>query len=390
MACPSVSTGKGFLAGALQHIDCQAQAIGQYGYGALADPASMVSLALTGLLTVFVAIYGLRLTYGYASAGRDLIGDIVRVAIVLTLATSWPAWRVVGYDVVIHGPQEITDAISHAARLPGSSGDLPSRLQRVDDAMAALNEKGAGRPGVANGDWFQLGFARVAFLMGTLGPLGLVRFAAGFLLAIAPLVAGTLLFGATRSVFAGWAKGLASTFLAAVALSLVLSAELAMLEPWLREVIRLRIANEQTLNAPIEVLIMTLAFALIAFGMIVLAARIGFHASTWIPALAVRAGDDRAAVLAGGQGQLAASTPPVQQADRTRDLAASVGNSIRRQERISQRAGHAPRIGSLAEAGGGASTGRAEHALASDALGSSFRRTSLRVSSAGARRDIAG
>ena len=38
-----------------------------------------------------------------------------------------------------------------------------------------------------------LGFARVIFLIGTIGPLALVRLAAGFLLAIAPLVAGLLL-----------------------------------------------------------------------------------------------------------------------------------------------------------------------------------------------------
>lgn len=387
MVCPSVSTGRGFLSGALQHIDCQAQAIGSYGYGALANPASMVSIALIGLLTIFVAIYGLRLALGHAVAGRDLIGDFVRIAIVLTLASSWPAWRVIGYDVVINGPQEVATVIGRAANLPGANGDISSRLQKVDDAIAALNEKGAGRPGVANGDWFQLGFARVVFLVGTLGPLGLVRLAAGILLAIAPLVAGLMLFGMTRSIFVGWAKGLVTTFLAMMALSLVLSVELAMVEPWLRDVIRLRIANEQTLNAPIELLIMTLAFAVIAFGMIALAARIANHASAWIPEFTVRVRvdrDDTAMV----PGHPAAALHLNPQPDRTRELVASVGNSIRREDRIAQRMGQAVQAAVSVGNGGAAASGRPETMVSPDALGSSYRRTSRRVSSAGAHRDI--
>lgn len=387
MACPSVSTGKGFLSGALQHIDCQAQAIGSYGYAALADPGSMVSIALTGLLTVFVAIYGLRLAMGHKVDGSDLVGDVLRVAIVLTLATSWPAWRVVGYEVVIHGPQEVANVIGNAANLPGSKGDLPSRLQRVDDAIAALNEKGAGRPGVANGDWFQLGFARVVFLTGTLGPLALVRLVAGFLLAITPLVAGLMLFGVTRSIFVGWAKGLVTMFLAAIGLSLVLSAELAMVEPWLREVIKLRIANEQTLNAPIELLILTLAFALSAFGMIALVSRIANHALTLLPAFSVRVRVESDGIPM-SPGRTAAAVQIKQQPDRMRELAASVGNSIRREDRMTQRMGHAVQTAVAAGAGGAAASGRTETVLSSDALGSSYRRTSRRLSSAGARRDL--
>jgi type IV secretion system protein VirB6 len=389
MACPSVSTGKAFLSGALQHIDCQAQVIGSYGYGALSNPGSMVSLALTGLLTLFVAIYGLRLTLGHPMDGRDLAGEFVRIAIVLTLATSWPAWRVIGYDMVIHGPQEVANVIGHAANLPGSNGDLSLRLQRVDDAIAALNQRGAGRPGVANGDWFQLGFARVAFLIGTLGPLALLRLTAGILLAIAPLIAGLMLFGVTRSIFVGWAKGLVTTFLAMMSLSVVLCVELALAEPWLRDVIRLRIANEQTLEAPIEILIMTLSFTLISFGIIALVARIGFHPSASLPAIVLRSGDEsgRAALVDGKP----ASAPRLdQQPSRARDVAASVGDTINRQERIARRIGGAGQSGAGSLAAAAASSGRTEIGPAPDALGSTYRRTSLRVSSAGVRRDTSG
>ncbi len=88
MACPSVTTGNRFLSETIAHIDCQAQAIGAYGYGALANPGSGVSIALTGLLTIFIAIFGYRLMLGEEMRARGLVGDMLKVGIVLTLATS--------------------------------------------------------------------------------------------------------------------------------------------------------------------------------------------------------------------------------------------------------------------------------------------------------------
>ena len=38
MACPSVITGDRFLTRSLEHLDCQAQVIGSYGYSALGKP----------------------------------------------------------------------------------------------------------------------------------------------------------------------------------------------------------------------------------------------------------------------------------------------------------------------------------------------------------------
>ena len=106
MACPTLHSGSQFLANSLAHLDCQGQTIGAYGFGALSDASSNVFVALTALLTVFVALFGIRLIVGPAPNTRDLVGDILKIGIVLTLATSWPAWRVIGYDLVLHSPAE--------------------------------------------------------------------------------------------------------------------------------------------------------------------------------------------------------------------------------------------------------------------------------------------
>ena len=145
MACAPVQSGQRFVAQMIGHIDCQAQAIGAYGYGALSDPSSSIALAFTGMLTLFVALFGLRLMMGQMQSGRDLVGDMLRIGIVLTLATSWPAWRTLGYNVVVDGPSQLAATIGGAADLPGGQNDLVGRLQAADDNIVILTIYGTGR-----------------------------------------------------------------------------------------------------------------------------------------------------------------------------------------------------------------------------------------------------
>jgi type IV secretion system protein VirB6 len=113
------------------------------------------------------------------------------------------------YDTVLHGPAELAAALRAGDNLPGTSGGLTARLQAVDDAIVALTAQGTGRevyaPVQEGGTTFKaialedqpaLGWARVAYLVGTLGPLVALRLAAGLLLALTPVVAGLLLLGA--------------------------------------------------------------------------------------------------------------------------------------------------------------------------------------------------
>ena len=145
MACPAILTGTRFLGSTLAHIGGQGRTSGAYGYGALAGPGSPGIMALTGLLTVFVALFGIRLMLGHAMVRRDLIGDAIRVGLVLTLAMSWPAWRAVGYDLVMDGPAEIARTIGLASGLPGGDGGMIQRLQNADDGIVAITIYGTGR-----------------------------------------------------------------------------------------------------------------------------------------------------------------------------------------------------------------------------------------------------
>lgn len=290
-SCPRLSTGDAFLSTLLRHIDCQAQEIGTGGYQALADPASPTIQIVTALLTIFIALFGLVMMMGRTPTVRDGVMATVRIGMVLTLAMSWPAYKTVVYNVVVEGPAQLSAAVSRPAGLPGAQGDLIQRLQTADAAMVLLTNYGTGRDELATlpparpneppqrtpiADNPALGWARVLFLSGAVAAFAAVRVTAGLLLALAPLFAGLLLFDVARGVFVGWVRALVFTLLASVAVTLLFGVQLAILEPWLAQVLQMRQANALTPSAPIELLVMSLGFFLALGGALAILLRLAF------------------------------------------------------------------------------------------------------------------
>lgn len=290
MACPTLSTGDAFLSALLRHIDCQAQTIGSMGYQALADPGAPLSLALTALLTIFIAVFGLRMVLGETPTLRDGVMAVVKIGIVLLIATSWPAYRTVIYDVIIDGPGQLAAEIGRPAGLPGAEGDLIGRLQITDTAISRLTTMGSGRNDLVSSppadssepqrepiaDDPAFGSARVLFLSSTIAAFAMVRLTAGLLLALAPLFAGLLLFDMGRGLFVGWLRALVFSLLASLIVAIILGVELALLEPWLSQVLQLRQARIVTAAAPIELLVICLAFALALAGSLAVILRLAF------------------------------------------------------------------------------------------------------------------
>lgn len=406
MACSAIQTGSHFLTSALAHLDCQGQAIGAYGYGAMAAQAAG-GMAVEALLALFVAIYGLRLMVGAPMGGRDVVGVFLKLGIMLTLATSWPAYRVVVYDVVVNAPTDVARAMSRASGLPGGADRLADRLQNIDDGLVAVTMFGSGRltggapggrdlgnsfNGIALDDQTGFGWGRVVFLVGVMGPYALTRLGAGLLLALAPVVAGLMLFAGSFSLFMGWVRALVFTMLAGVALHVVCGVEVSIMTPWLSDVMAQRGSGVYTPSVPTELIVLTMAFALAALGLLWVMARLAFHPHfpVSIPAKWIEPHAVPSRPIAELRHDLApfAPAPPAilpEPAGRARDIADSVSTAMRREERAMMVAAS---VASQPGAPDPRASGPGEHAgAAAPGFGDTYRRQHRRTSASGQTRD---
>jgi type IV secretion system protein VirB6 len=350
-ACTAPPPTAGFLEGLLSYVDCQAQSIGANGYEALAQPGSTLSLLITGFLTLFIAFMGYRMLFGQTPSLREGVLAMVKIGIVLALATSWGAYRTLVYDVALRGPAELASTVGQQAGLPGAGAGLVERLGYADRNFVQLEVLGPGQANVVPGqtpvdafgrpvappsqfDGFAMGGSRILFLTGAIGGLAATRLVAGFLLALGPLFIAFLLFEGTRGLFVGWLRALAAMALGALGIAITLGVELILIEMKLAELITLRNANLPIPGAAIELFVITLIFTLVMLAMLYAAARValGFRLPEGWRALPARvAGSLRAREeqLAGVPQQRRAA--PAEDRSRAAQVADAVAATQRRE-----------------------------------------------------------
>lgn len=410
--CAPLPPGAGFIQTVLGFLDCQAQILGARGWQALAAPGSTLALMLMGFLTLFVALFGYRLLLGQGPDIRTGVVAFVKIGIVFALATSWGAYSTLVYDVVNRGPAELASEIGTSSALPGTRGDLVARLDGADRAFVALTVFGEGRPppGFETNpaatnippqpypgfNTYAIAGSRMLFLIAAIAGLGAVRLVAGLLLAVGPFFIAFLLFENTRSLFEGWIRVLAGAALAALGISIALAVELAFIEPWLTDLLARRSADEWMPGMPVELFVVTFAFALIVLAMLYASAKTVFAfrlAPAWqsATARAVRnpAREER---QFGAAGAARGDAPPAEARSRAATVADAVASSQRRE-------GAHIAVAATRDTGGGGPAGAAQataaaggraspNSLAPSPLGQSFRRrTRGRVSASAGRRD---
>jgi type IV secretion system protein VirB6 len=289
-ACQAIPYDGAFAREAIAFFDCQAQVLGSQGFLGLASPGSSVLVGLSGLLAIFVAVFGFRLLLGHGPGLREGVLSVAKVGVVLALATSWPAYQVLIYDIVLKAPAELVAEAGGPSDVPGAGGDLAARLDRADLAFERLAILGVGAPAPSAGvklppspfvgfDPFALGTARALFLTSAIGAFAFLRLGAGILLALGPLFVAFLLFDAIRWLFEGWLRALIALTLGAVVATLTLGMELAFLEPWLADLIGQRQADYAAPQAAAQLLAVTLVFAVGLGALLRLAALVAFNPS---------------------------------------------------------------------------------------------------------------
>lgn len=273
-ACSTVPPAAGFISSITSYVDCQAQILGAGAYQALALPGSTLSIVLTGFLTIFIAVIGYNLLLGQGPTVRSGTLAFVKIGAVLALATSWPAYRTLVYDLVIQGPAQLIGEIGASTGVVGSDGTLVQRLDLTDHGLAQLAILGPGSPPPGTElnvppapfggfDAFALGGSRIVFLLTAIAGLAAVRIIAGLALALGPFFIAFLLFDNTRSLFEGWVRVLAGAMLATGGVSIALGLELALIEPWLSNILARRMAGEALPTVAVELLVMMSLFAIL-------------------------------------------------------------------------------------------------------------------------------
>jgi type IV secretion system protein VirB6 len=276
-ACPSSDAP--LVQGLIGAVDCQVHGLAEAGYTALAASGSPIASLLTVLMTLYIAFVGYRLVLGKGSMRMgDITVSVIKLSLVVALATNWPLVETVVYDALFKAPTEVGGLLLgqlNGQRAVNPYAGLQSAFDALQKAAEYFASRAGGRDSVMQGG---PGFAAFAvngggmiMLLSTLGVVLACKVVLSVLLAMTPLIAGLLLFETTQGLVEGWLKAMIALAVLPMVATLALSLELAMLAPALRALAALRDAQQ---FAPLDtgpavtVLVLSLVFA----GALVLAA----------------------------------------------------------------------------------------------------------------------
>ena len=276
--CAAPDPASGVASSLTYYLDCQARALGENGFQALAGGPLGMSL-LSGLITIFIALIGYRLILGETPNLRDGVGWMVRLGFVLALVTSWPAFQTLVYRVAVDGPVELADIVLPASGLPADGldgrvqqaydtirlGSIGQQLQNLATAAAQNPTANPQTSALPQPYQFQPPMPQTAslFVLSTAGATGAFRIAIGFLLAVGPLAIMGLLFDATLGLFAGWIRALAGMALAALAALVVTAIDVVVVEGELAHLQALRLGGFGQSMDPQALTTVVIVFALV-------------------------------------------------------------------------------------------------------------------------------
>jgi len=273
--CTAPAQSLGMVRNLLASVDCNVQSVTQSGYQAVTAPDSQLALALTALMTIYVAVFGLRLLLGVAPLRiGDLTMTAIKLGVVLVLATSWPTYQQLVFDTLFHGPEQVASAMMSGVQSPdlGWRGNVFDALQSAYDQMqaaAAFFTRIAtptaspltGGPAFAA---LALNLSSFLTLFISLGLILTAKIVLGLMLALGPVFVACLLFDGTRGVFEGWLRAvLAFAFLPMFA-TLALVIQLTLLAPHLQALAKMPLTGQPNLPAATAVLVLTLVAAMVS------------------------------------------------------------------------------------------------------------------------------
>ncbi len=288
MSCADL-VGGGVIRGVLGAVDCQTRAFAEAGYASLTSSNSTFQVALTGLLTIYVAGLGYRMLFARGGARlTDAPGIALMIGAILALVTSWSTFQTLVFDVAARAPSEIAGAVAAPVQAAGGSlaadpvGGLQTAYDQLTQAATAFgkaagpNVRSYSSPAAAAAE--SLSAATGVLFMTTAGIMAGATLAIGVLTAVGPVFIALVLLPATRGLFAGWLRALVAAALVPLMGWLAIVLMLSVLEPWLvrlgQERVTAQLDPQTAMSAAALVFVfgaaqvaLTIAAGVVAFGL---------------------------------------------------------------------------------------------------------------------------
>lgn len=326
--CPAGGPDDPLVRSLLSVVDCNSQMLVRGGYDSLFQSSSAFGGVLTAAMTLYVALVGYQLLLGRSQLNiTDFALTAVKLGAVIALSTQWGTYQTLVYHFLFYGPQEAANVVlrGFGAHGAGYTGDVFDGLQRAFVDLTSFSP--ATPPGVANPiggilnpgangalstllsragfDALLLQLSAVMLLVSSLGALLAAKIVLAMLLALGPVFIAMMLFDSTRGVFEGWLRACLGFAFVPLAVTLMLSVALTMLEPSLNQIEAMRQSATYIPGVAFGVIVLVVVFGCVALGIVGAAmaismglklpgrrpARVGAAASS---AVVVRAGADQA------------------------------------------------------------------------------------------------
>ena len=243
--CPSTAQD-GLVNGLVSNVDCHIRVLVQQSYSDLVGPNTLFATALTGLLTIYIALVGYQILIGRGGLRvTDLPVTALKIGLILAFLTSWAAYQAVFFNLLFDGPRDILRALmGPMARIgAGFDGDVYGGLERayanLSGAAAVYGGQASPAANILQGGPMLgsgiLWMSSIALLLSTLGVILAAKIILAFLLALGPIFIALFLFEPTRGLFDGWLRTTIAFALAPLAANVFGAAMLLMLQPFLTQ-----------------------------------------------------------------------------------------------------------------------------------------------------------
>jgi type IV secretion system protein VirB6 len=249
VSCPALDIETGGLGQVLRAVDCRTGEGTAIAFGRLFGAHGTLMPALTGLLTLYVALFAIGLLTGRTRLGiSSLTPRMMTMGLVLTFATSWLAYQNVIWTLATGAPDQIATLI--AGTHGSASAAFADKLDMIFSAIAdsskqsptsVVSAAGATANGASpiGGGMFTpqglLWMSGLMLLVGTVGVLVTAKVALAALLALGPVFIVMALFAGTRGLFEGWVKAVVAFAMVPMFTVLIGGGALSMITPLIRD-----------------------------------------------------------------------------------------------------------------------------------------------------------